>query len=774
MELYKELKLISKEPHVAREPPQFANPCPKAVEAKQGRVLVTGAAGYIATHVIARLRQEGYRVRATIRGSDKRQLVTSLFPGIELFEADLTDDSNWDWAVEGCQDVVHVASPFPSRLPRHSAALIGPAVDGTQRVLRACLSHVRRVVITSCVDAIQSRRDDSPLTEKDWADIISAEVDDYSTGKAVAERAAWDFVSKHSPCFQLVSINPAMVLGPVLNDSFGTSVSIIKRCLDGSMLCYPNVNFAICDVRDVAEAHYRALVMSEAVGHRHIILSGNIWFRDIVDLLRAEFEPLGYRVPRCSASMPWLWALSRFDGWLRRFLPRMGKVYTFSNERMRNVLQIEPHDIRSSIIETAYSLIDHGVIKRSNIHKSLLIKNRRGVLLERPIRIAEVLLSPREYDGLEMVAAIHFLVDFDPRIHENKEAVEAKQGRVLVTGAAGYIATHVIARLRQEGYRVRATIRGSDKRQLVTSLFPGIELFEADLTDDSNWDWAVEGCQDVVHVASPFPSRLPRHSAALIGPAVDGTQRVLRACLSHVRRVVITSCVDAIQSRRDDSPLTEKDWADIISAEVDDYSTGKAVAERAAWDFVSKHSPCFQLVSINPAMVLGPVLNDSFGTSVSIIKRCLDGSMLCYPNVNFAICDVRDVAEAHYRALVMSEAVGHRHIILSGNIWFRDIVDLLRAEFEPLGYRVPRCSASMPWLWALSRFDGWLRRFLPRMGKVYTFSNERMRNVLQIEPHDIRSSIIETAYSLIDHGVIKRSNIHKSLLIKKSWMIHSS
>ena len=165
---------------------------------------------------------------------------------------------------------------------------------------------------------------------------------------------------------------------------------------------------------------------------------------------------------------------------------------------------------------------------------------------------------------------------------------------VLVTGASGYIASHCVKEMLENGYRVRGTVRSlGDKRKVahLQAMTDGasLELVEADLTREEGWADAVEGCEYVLHVASPFPATVPEDENELIGPAVEGTRRVLAAAAATgtVRRVVLTSSVAAIAFGHEDDAgkvYTEEDWSDVERC--DPYPKSKTLAERAAWDFV--------------------------------------------------------------------------------------------------------------------------------------------------------------------------------------------
>ena len=153
-------------------------------------------------------------------------------------------------------------------------------------------------------------------------------------------------------------------------------------------------------------------------------------------------------------------------------------------------------------------------------------------------------------------------------------ATKNEDVRILVTGASGYIGGHCVVDLLRRGYRVRGTVRSLAKRdgvERLTAAAPGsqgrLEIVEADLSSDRGWQEAVRDCSFVFHVASPFPATVPDDEMDVIGPAVDGTKRVLAAAAAThggVKRVVLTSSVAAVaygHADRGDRVFTEDDWS---------------------------------------------------------------------------------------------------------------------------------------------------------------------------------------------------------------------
>ncbi|SNX88046.1 related to GRE2 - methylglyoxal reductase (NADPH-dependent) [Melanopsichium pennsylvanicum] len=279
---------------------------------------------------------------------------------------------------------------------------------------------------------------------------------------------------------------------------------------------------------------------------------------------------------------------------------------------------------------------------------------------------------------------------------------------ILVTGGSGFIAIWCVYQLLERGHKVRATVRSNDKGEYLQKLFQkyGDSLsftIAEDLEKEGAFDEAVKGVDAVLHTASPFHFNIegdPKRT--LINPAVNGTRNVLTSISKHgsnVKRVVITSSFAAIldSSRQGHIVYTEKDW-NISSVEnvekkgkdqegPDAYRASKTMAERATWQFVEENKPSWDLVTINPPLVFGPILHqvdspEKLNTSVGFVWGLLHGSKkeddLLAPAGNCV--DVRDVAYAHVEALVRSDAGGNRFATSLGPFVYQDVVDIIHSD----------------------------------------------------------------------------------------------
>ena len=118
----------------------------------------------------------------------------------------------------------------------------------------------------------------------------------------------------------------------------------------------PRMGFACCDVRDVSEAHIRAMDTPDAAGRRHIIFDRFMWFSDLADIIRQSVP--GARPARRVAPDVLMRALGLVDPAIRGILPQLGRMTRMNNTRMLDVLGIEPRDARDSVVETARWLVE--------------------------------------------------------------------------------------------------------------------------------------------------------------------------------------------------------------------------------------------------------------------------------------------------------------------------------------------------------------------------------------------------------------------------------
>ncbi len=316
-----------------------------------------------------------------------------------------------------------------------------------------------------------------------------------------------------------------------------------------------------------------------------------------------------------------------------------------------------------------------------------------------------------------------------------------KKEVVLVTGGTGFLGVHILFKLMRLGYTLRTTVRSFDKKGVVLNALreagitdvSTLSFYEADLASDIGWREAVEGCDYVLHVASPFPASEPKDERELIIPARDGALRVLAAAQqAGVKRVVFTSSFAAVgySPKPEGHIFTEADWTnpeDVGQA----YIKSKTLAEKAAWDFIYSAKGTMELTVINPVGIFGPVIGGISSASLdTVIRGILEGKVKESPAFTMGVVDVRDVADLHIKAMLATEAAGERFIATSDEIVsFYDVAQLMKKE------RADRASQIFP--------------MEPTPARHYIkISNQKAVKMLNWQPRSAREALLASVDSL--------------------------
>lgn len=316
---------------------------------------------------------------------------------------------------------------------------------------------------------------------------------------------------------------------------------------------------------------------------------------------------------------------------------------------------------------------------------------------------------------------------------------------VCVTGASGYIASWLVKFLLERGYTVKASVRDLNDTKKTGHLLAlegakeRLHLFKANLLEEGSFDAAIDGCEGVFHTASPFYHAVQDPQVELIDPAVKGTLNVLGSCAraSSVKKVVLTSSMAAVayngKPRTPDVVVDETWWSlpDLCREMKMWYVLSKILAEEAAWKYSKEKG--IDMVAINPAMVVGPLLQPTLNTSAAAILNLINGTET-FPNSTFGWVDVRDVANAHILAFENSSSNG-RYCMVESVKHNSEIVKMLRELYPAL--KLPeRCADDQP--------------FLP----VYQVSKEKAKS-LGLEFTPLEQSIKETVESLKEKNFFK-------------------
>lgn len=340
---------------------------------------------------------------------------------------------------------------------------------------------------------------------------------------------------------------------------------------------------------------------------------------------------------------------------------------------------------------------------------------------------------------------------------------------VLVTGGSGFVGSHCILQLVEAGHTVRTTVRSLEREAEVRAMLkvggaePGEQLrfYAADLLRDDGWAAAMKGCDYVLHVASPFPARVPDDENEIIQPAVEGTMRVMRAARdAGVKRLVLTSSFAAIGygHPQQDKPFTEANWTNLKSRDVLPYVKSKTLAEHEAWNFMGRERGGLELAVVNPVGVFGPVLGPDFSTSILIVQRLLEGAVPGCPKIWFGAVDVRDVADLHLRAMTHPEAKGDRFLAVAGDfLSFREIAMVLKTRLGEQAKKVPTVQIPNWAVRLVAMRDPAAKQIVPELGRRKSATSEHAQKVLGWTPRSREESIVATAESLLQLGLVKTS-----------------
>lgn len=334
--------------------------------------------------------------------------------------------------------------------------------------------------------------------------------------------------------------------------------------------------------------------------------------------------------------------------------------------------------------------------------------------------------------------------------------------KVLLTGGSGFIAAHILELLLQRGHEVVTTVRSEDKASKIREAHPGAKVtvvLVPDIAQPDAFDEVVKtpGLEVVLHTASPFHYNWTDPKAELLDPAIIGTTSILKAIKKSapgVRRVVVTSSFASILSEaglNDPAKVfSEADWNPstyedaLKDNKAVSYRVSKTLAERAAWKFLEDEKPNFDLATICPPLVFGPVVHHlnslaAINTSNQRYVDLIQGKWKTEipPTGAFLWVDVRDVALAHVEAFERPAAGGRRFFTTDGQFNNRQIVEIVRKNFPDLADKLPSEDV---------KGGGFPE------GGVYGYDNSRATKELGINWISLEKSSIDTVKSLLELG----------------------
>lgn len=340
---------------------------------------------------------------------------------------------------------------------------------------------------------------------------------------------------------------------------------------------------------------------------------------------------------------------------------------------------------------------------------------------------------------------------------------------ILVTGGGGYIASWIVKLLLDKGHTVHATVRDVHAPDAIGHLHKIAErssgklvLFEADLLKEGSFEAAMDGCELVMHTASPYSIDPKMNPDAFIKPALDGTRNVLNSVnkTGTVKRVVLTSSVAAILGDTRDvqgyagGVATEENWNTTSSPTHIPYSYSKTMAEKLAWEMAQAQHR-WNLITINPAFVFGPSLSKRGGTPTTDLLILLTDKRSAMGAVpfSFGIVDVRDVAEAHIQAGFKPDANG-RHVLYNQALWYREMAAILGKHFGSK-YTFPKGEIPKWFCWLIAPAIPTTREIVSNSyGYEFKADNTRSKEQLGITYRPVETTLVDHFNQIVEDGLI--------------------
>jgi dihydroflavonol-4-reductase len=311
---------------------------------------------------------------------------------------------------------------------------------------------------------------------------------------------------------------------------------------------------------------------------------------------------------------------------------------------------------------------------------------------------------------------------------------------VFITGATGFIGSHIARWYLAEGYTVSALYRPASGYGLLADVAERINWQEGDVLDIPSLEAAIVPNTDVIHAAAVV-SFFPKDRNRMERINVEGTANIVNICLKvGVRKLGYVSSVAAIgrpvdKTGKHDEPMVldeEQKWEE--SPNNSGYAITKYQAELEVWRGVAEG---LNAVMISPSVVLG--VGDWSRSSLQLIKYVYDEKPF-YPAGLVNYVDVLDVADVLAR-LMQSDITAERYILNGGTIPYRSLLEQIAGALKkrPPGIRV--APALTRFLWPLEAIRAWAtgknplitRETARSSGALYAYDGHRIEQVLDFQ-----------------------------------------
>lgn len=239
----------------------------------------------------------------------------------------------------------------------------------------------------------------------------------------------------------------------------------------------------------------------------------------------------------------------------------------------------------------------------------------------------------------------------------------------FVTGATGFLGSHVARVLNDQGAQLRLLVRPTSNLRNLQGL--NAETATGDLRDAASLEKAMSGCDVVFHVAADYRLWV-RDAREMYRSNVAGTQAILEAARkNHVRCIVYTSSVATIGFRHDGQPANEDSPVSLADM-IGHYKRSKFMAEQVAMEAGRSG---MQVVTVNPTTPIGE--QDIKPTPTGrIVVDFLKRKFPAYVETGLNLVDVHECARGHVAALEKGKT-GERYILGGEDLTLKQILDKL-------------------------------------------------------------------------------------------------
>ena len=598
---------------------------------------VTGASGFIASHICKQLLDKGYIVNATVRDLNNPEKVDHLkslnhaSSRLNLFQSDLMTEHSFDAPVANAEVVFHVAASLPSNGRNTEETVFTPSVVGTDYLMSAVkkTNSVKCICFTSSLTATNPNVTPAIKTEEHYTDVETARKQGkwYNAAKVVCERNLEKFCNANN--IRLTIILPTMVYGPYLGPNINATNRNLKAMVSGIVFkSIINDSFSMIDVRDCAAQHIASYEQGDGFHGRFLSVVESLHLEDLMRVWKT-FIP-SYEIPT-----------------KKLYKDEEKATPTQYDLTKMNSLNVKVKTIHEVLMDAFQELMDKGEIPRYDL------KNQK---------IA------------------------------------------CVTGASGFIASHIVQQLLNKGYTVNATVRdpsAPDKVDHLKKLKHASErliLYKSDLLKDGSFDLPVANAQVIFHAATAL---LPLAASTngkmddqteegIFIPTVKGNENIMNSVIKKANNLdcfVFTSSVAATNPNVAPVVKTEAHYTDVETAKREGkwYNAAKVVCERALERFCSTNN--IRLAILLPTMVYGPMLQPNINLTMEAMKQSFLGNAFAeIINDSFSMIDVRDCAAQHIAAYEKQESEG-RYLSVIESIHLEDLMEIMKYHYP--NYQIP-------------------------------------------------------------------------------------